>query len=355
MLVSQTDYDFFSSPSSLSSSSSAVRVTTRPRVPSHCNNPANNPPNSSPLICPVSSPFSLPVSKKRKIVNDDEQLVSSCRSTSNQPPHHRRKRKSAVTRVHSRASSRHNPSSEPIYHSNRSRSTSQFPNVDSGTQSSLFKRRWRTEQHGNLGDRFLGSEDIVRRLLKSYKACVWYLYASWAYFWLITDFKNPSDPNDISFEVHPENYPVAELEYPNTGAKERFVSSQDALLALSSHVSGSFFSHLKTRTTIIRSWILKSPCWQLWSVSLPSSCCFITWESLLFRLLYPRTASPVWTAAAWIVSRHKWISSIFTIAIFFYVFFVLYTSHRHLLRPGRGSSTSNNNPCSSTPRLQTSN
>ena len=184
---------------------------------------------------------------------------------------------------------------------------------------------------------------------------VWYLYAPWAYFWLITDFKNPSDPNDISFEVHPENYPVAELEYPNTGAKERFVSSQDALLALSSHVSGSFFSHLKTRTTIIRSWILKSPCWQLWSVSLPSSCCFITWESLLFRLLYPRTASPVWTAAAWIVSRHKWISSIFTIAIFFYIFFVLYTSHRHLLGPGRGSSTSNNNPRSSTPHLQTSN
>jgi len=61
---------------------------------------------------------------------------------------------------------------------------------------------------------------------------VWYLYAPWAYFWLITDFKNPSDPNDISFEVHLENYPVAELEYPNTGAKERFVFSQDALLAL---------------------------------------------------------------------------------------------------------------------------
>jgi len=181
MLVSQTDYDFFSSPSSLSSSSSAVRVTTRPRVPSHCNNPANSPPNSSPLICPVSSPFSLPVSKKHKIVNDDdEQLASSCRSVSNQPLHQKklsRKRKSAVTRVHSRASSRHNPSSEPIYHSNRSRSTCQFPNLDSETQGSLFKRRWRTEQHGNPGDGFLGSEDIVRRLLKSYKACVWYLYA----------------------------------------------------------------------------------------------------------------------------------------------------------------------------------
>jgi len=183
MLVSQTDYDFFSSPSSLSSSSSsspAVRVTIRPRVPSHRSNPANSSRNSSPLIHPVSSsPFSLPVSKKRKIVDDnDNQFVSSFHSTSNQPPHKRKvsqKRKSAVTRVPSRASSRHNPSPEPIYRIHRSRSTSQLPILDSGTQCSLFKRRWRTEQHGNPGDGFLGSEDIVRRLVKSYKTCVWYL------------------------------------------------------------------------------------------------------------------------------------------------------------------------------------
>ena len=179
MLVSQTDYDFFSSPSSLSSSSSAVRVTTRPRVPSHCSNPASSPRNSSPLIRSTSSsPFSLPVSKKRKIVNDnDDQLVSSCRSTSNQPPHKRkvsRKCKLAVTRVPSRA---YNPSPEPIYRRNRSRSTSQFPSLNSETQTLLFKRRWRTEQHGNPGDRFLGSEDIVRRLVKSYKTCEWYLSA----------------------------------------------------------------------------------------------------------------------------------------------------------------------------------
>jgi len=183
MLVSQTDYDFFSSSSSLSSSSSsssAVRVTIRPRVPSHCSNPANSPRNSSPLIHPVSSsPFSLPVSKKRKIIDDnDDQFVSSFHSTSNQPPHKRkvsRKRKSAVTRVPSRASSRHNPSPEPIHRIHQSRSTSQLPIFDSETHGSLFKRRWRTEQHGNPGDGFLGSEDIVRRLVKSYKTCVWYL------------------------------------------------------------------------------------------------------------------------------------------------------------------------------------
>jgi len=104
---------------------------------------------------------------------------------SNQPPHEikvSRKRKSALTRVPSRAFSRHNPSPGPIYRSNRSRSNSQFSSLDSETKSSLFKRRWRTEQHGSPGDGFLGSEDIVRRLVKSYKTCVWCLPAPRACF-----------------------------------------------------------------------------------------------------------------------------------------------------------------------------
>ena len=36
------------------------------------------------------------------------------------------------------------------------------------------------------------------------------------------DFKNPDDPDDTSFEPHPENYPVAYLEYPNDDAQERY-------------------------------------------------------------------------------------------------------------------------------------
>lgn len=36
------------------------------------------------------------------------------------------------------------------------------------------------------------------------------------------DFKNPADPNDKSFEVHPTDYPTVELEYPNTHASERY-------------------------------------------------------------------------------------------------------------------------------------
>lgn len=123
-----------------------------------------------------------------------------------------RKRKSTTssTRVSSRSSSRQNvlaPSPEPIYRSDRSRSTSLFSVHDLDTQTTVFKRRWRTEEGGDPGDDFLSSEVIVRRLMKSYKAY----------------FKNLNDPTDTSFDPHPENYPVAELEYPNSGAKERFI------------------------------------------------------------------------------------------------------------------------------------
>ena len=39
---------------------------------------------------------------------------------------------------------------------------------------------------------------------------------------ILADFKNPDDPDDTSFEPHPENYPVAYLEYPNDDAQERY-------------------------------------------------------------------------------------------------------------------------------------
>ncbi|SRR5258708_7292377 len=38
-----------------------------------------------------------------------------------------------------------------------------------------------------------------------------------------TDFKNPNDPHDRSFDPHPTDYPVGELEFPNSGATERYV------------------------------------------------------------------------------------------------------------------------------------
>ncbi|KAI0809016.1 S-adenosyl-L-methionine-dependent methyltransferase [Irpex lacteus] len=36
-------------------------------------------------------------------------------------------------------------------------------------------------------------------------------------------FRNPDDPHDTSFDPHPTQYPVAELEYPNSGASERYI------------------------------------------------------------------------------------------------------------------------------------
>ena len=39
----------------------------------------------------------------------------------------------------------------------------------------------------------------------------------------VPDFRNPEDPDDKSFEPHPTDYPVVDLEFPNTGACERSV------------------------------------------------------------------------------------------------------------------------------------
>jgi hypothetical protein len=38
-----------------------------------------------------------------------------------------------------------------------------------------------------------------------------------------SDFKNPNDPHDRSFDPHPTDYPIGELEFPNSGATERYV------------------------------------------------------------------------------------------------------------------------------------
>src|SRR5712672_3143746 len=49
------------------------------------------------------------------------------------------------------------------------------------------------------------------------------------------DFKNPNDPHDGSFDPHPTDYPVSELEFPNSGASEWYVSPIFFLLP---HVHG---------------------------------------------------------------------------------------------------------------------
>ncbi|KXN84824.1 Histone-lysine N-methyltransferase, H3 lysine-79 specific [Leucoagaricus sp. SymC.cos] len=239
-MISSTDFGFFSDPSPLSSPSSLPRVIVHSR---HISSPRGSsttatPVNSSPLARSVSSPsFSspvsapvAPVSKKRKLVDDDEPTSApEPKEPKRQravPKKKTRKRKSyssAPTRAPSRASSHLNglaSSPEPIYRSDRSRSTSLFPGLDPDVQPSC-RRRWRTDEDGVPGDDFLSSELIVRRLIKSYKACMSCSSLAAVPLTCFLDFRNPNNNMDMSFE--PENFPVAELEYPNTGAKERFL------------------------------------------------------------------------------------------------------------------------------------
>jgi H3 lysine-79-specific histone-lysine N-methyltransferase len=43
------------------------------------------------------------------------------------------------------------------------------------------------------------------------------------------DFKNLDDPSDTRFKPHPKDYPVVELEYPNTHSSERYVTFRIAV------------------------------------------------------------------------------------------------------------------------------
>ncbi|KAG8220237.1 histone-lysine N-methyltransferase [Butyriboletus roseoflavus] len=91
---------------------------------------------------------------------------------------------------------------EPIYRSDRSRSTSAFP-----PPAKVLTREWEwwSIEDGSPGDGFISAADVVRRLTKTYKSY----------------FRNPDDPDDKSFEA--ENLPTADLEYPNNYANEKFM------------------------------------------------------------------------------------------------------------------------------------
>ena len=183
---SSTDLDFFS-PSKLSksgaSATSTVVVTTRlarrPVVTPHRTSSAS-PPSSSPYSSLSSSPAaSSPIPKKRKslpaglspggseLPRDVKRLRTA---SSNQKPTKRKTKSSCQSS--SRASSRPRtlpPSPEPIYRSSRSRSTSTFNLQEGGTAAR--KRRWCTDEDGVPGPNHLSSEMVVKRLMKSYKAC----------------------------------------------------------------------------------------------------------------------------------------------------------------------------------------
>ncbi|KAN0101057.1 S-adenosyl-L-methionine-dependent methyltransferase [Tylopilus felleus] len=94
------------------------------------------------------------------------------------------------------------PLEEPIYRSDRSRSTSVFPPPD---PDNVPATEWWSTEDGSPGEGFVSAADVVCRLAKSYKSY----------------FRNPDDPDDKFFEV--ESSPTADLEYPNNYANEKFM------------------------------------------------------------------------------------------------------------------------------------
>ncbi|KAG9310322.1 S-adenosyl-L-methionine-dependent methyltransferase [Chiua virens] len=112
--------------------------------------------------------------------------ASACAYTSDSSPENSRQRSVALE--------------EPIYRSDRSRSTSVFP-----APVKMCTREWWTIDNGSPGVGFVSAADVVWRLSKTYKSY----------------FRNPDDLGDTSFEV--ESFPTADLEYPNNNANEKFM------------------------------------------------------------------------------------------------------------------------------------
>ena len=253
MLSSTTEapqpFAFFAHPkSSLSSSSPspAVVITTRiVTVP----RPVTQKPNLVAVIRPPTK--SVPVYKpkpdrqstplKRKHADDDSA------SEPPQPPPAKKTRlspsgaaprakrashspsSSSASGSGSRASTRlrsSTPSSsvEPLYRKSRSRSTSVLRTTD----EPIPRGDCYEAQSGSPGVGFRSNEmvvvDLIDKGVTHYVACTHNLCLLKHSAHIPLDFRNPDDPTDKSFEPHPANYPVAELEFPNTGSSERFVS-----------------------------------------------------------------------------------------------------------------------------------
>ncbi|KAF8198985.1 histone-lysine N-methyltransferase [Pholiota molesta] len=226
---SASDHSFFSS-SKISkqgaSATSPVHVTTRLTCVPIVQRSSSSTTSSQSMPASSSPPSSLDLSlssassnglKKRKSrppelstgLSDLPRDVKRLRASPNKQKAPARKSNSS-SKNSSRAASRHNtlpPSPEPIYRSSRSRSTSLFPASETETPKTKKHRRWATDEDGTPGESHLSSEMVVKRLMKSYK----------------TFFRNPNDPTDKTFDPHPTDYPVVELEYPNSGACERFI------------------------------------------------------------------------------------------------------------------------------------
>ncbi|KAI0288883.1 hypothetical protein BC826DRAFT_650488 [Russula brevipes] len=133
---------------------------------------------------------------------------SSDSSDATPPPSsssHSRESSIVSTASSSRASTR-NRSSPPTSLSPSTRSRSRSSSVLPTTEEPI-PRECHIDEDAVLDDTFLSSEKVVLRLMKTY----------------VQYFQNLNDPNDRSFDPHPTDYPVGELEFPNSGATERYV------------------------------------------------------------------------------------------------------------------------------------
>ncbi|OCH88356.1 DOT1-domain-containing protein [Obba rivulosa] len=220
-----TDLNFFSkskSPNVGASSASPITVTTRVVTVQRTPNPASGALKvTARSATPVAKSRTPPTTtaKKRKVEGAGgsataakrPRLESATASTSSRAQSESRSRAPSVAPLldvpvpanfASKSSSLRSSPFTAETGSSRSRSASLFP-----TPEPPAPRKCWTEEDGRAGDDFLSSEVIVQSLMKSYKAY----------------FCNPDDPSDKSWEPHPTDYPVSELEYPNDGACERFI------------------------------------------------------------------------------------------------------------------------------------
>ncbi|KAJ7226132.1 histone-lysine N-methyltransferase [Mycena pura] len=184
------DSSFFSNPRGETSraSTSTPRVKTR-RVTLKYSQPSSSPPHatksntSSPLSSPpTSSPASSPPQKRKSASLGGVPEPGSVRPRDVKRLRADTPRERAVSspKLGSRAS-------KPIYRSSR--------------------RCWAAEEAGGPDPAHFSSEKAVGLLLRTY--CAY--------------FKNLNNPKDTSFKPHPTQYPVVELEYPNTNSSERFI------------------------------------------------------------------------------------------------------------------------------------
>jgi len=167
---SSTDFNFFSGSKPITPPSSLVTETTRfvpRRAPSslalnRCHDLTQNIASSNSL------PHANPVSKqKRKLASSDALPSQLKRLRTTDPP---QKRSSSATP--SRGSSRPRtlaPSPEPIYRSSRSHSMLTCPHADSPTP-----RQYWIEEGGEPGRQFISSELVVKSVMRSYKACLYF-------------------------------------------------------------------------------------------------------------------------------------------------------------------------------------